>query len=57
MFCQIYFHGHSVGGTNPSLLEAMAAKAFIISHDNSFNRTVLPEESVFFKTALMWQVI
>ncbi|HNP24261.1 MAG TPA: DUF1972 domain-containing protein [Panacibacter sp.] len=50
-FCQIYFHGHSVGGTNPSLLEAMAAKAFIISHDNSFNRTVLPEESVFFKNS------
>jgi glycosyltransferase involved in cell wall biosynthesis len=27
-----YFHGHSVGGTNPSLLEAMAAKCLILAH-------------------------
>ncbi|HEX6332914.1 MAG TPA: DUF1972 domain-containing protein, partial [Flavisolibacter sp.] len=33
----VYFHGHSVGGTNPSLLEAMASRVFIAAHDNAFN--------------------
>ena len=43
-----YFHGHSVGGTNPSLLEAMAASAFIIAHDNEFNRSVLGNDALYF---------
>jgi len=34
----LYFHGHSVGGTNPSLLEAMAGGVLIVAHDNPFNR-------------------
>lgn len=36
-----YFHGHSVGGTNPSLLEAMACGCFVLAHDNVFNKAVL----------------
>jgi hypothetical protein len=40
-FSNFYFHGHSVGGTNPSLLEAMASNAFIIAHDNHFNKSIL----------------
>jgi Glycosyltransferase len=47
-FSYIYFHGHSVGGTNPSLLEAMAAKAFIVAHDNLFNKAVLGNDALFF---------
>jgi glycosyltransferase involved in cell wall biosynthesis len=47
-FCGIYFHGHSVGGTNPSLLEAMAAQAFISAHNNPFNRVVLGDDALFF---------
>lgn len=43
-----YFHGHSVGGTNPSLLEAMAAGCFIFSHDNTFNRSVLGENACYY---------
>jgi glycosyltransferase involved in cell wall biosynthesis len=43
-----YFHGHSVGGTNPSLLEAMAAGCLIIAHDNSFNRSILHNNAFFF---------
>ncbi|MDL2214578.1 DUF1972 domain-containing protein [Dysgonomonas sp. OttesenSCG-928-M03] len=48
-FSSAYFHGHSVGGTNPSLLEAMASQAFIIAHDNPFNHKVLGGDSIYFK--------
>lgn len=44
----IYFHGHSVGGTNPSLLEAMASHAFICAHDNIFNKSILEKNSFYF---------
>ncbi len=33
-----YFHGHRVGGTNPSLVEALGAGNAVIAHDNRFNR-------------------
>jgi len=45
------FHGHSAGGTNPSLLEAMAAGAFIIAHNNPCNKWVLGENAVYFHSA------
>lgn len=45
---QLYFHGHSVGGTNPSLLEAMACEVPICAHDNVFNRSVLAENAHYF---------
>lgn len=48
---RLYFHGHSVGGTNPSLVEAMASNAFIAAHDNPFNRSVLEDNALYFKTA------
>lgn len=47
-YSNIYFHGHSVGGTNPSLLEAMASQALICAHDNVFNRDVLGENAFYF---------
>ena len=47
-FSQLYFHGHSVGGTNPSLLEAMASGALIVAHDNVFNRSVLASDAFYF---------
>ena len=43
-----YVHGHSVGGTNPSLLEAMACGNLIICHDNVFNREVARDTAWFF---------
>jgi glycosyltransferase involved in cell wall biosynthesis len=49
-FAQAYFHGHSVGGTNPSLLEAMACKSFIWAHQNSFNKSILGEDALYFST-------
>lgn len=45
----LYFHGHSVGGTNPSLLEAMASNCLIVANDNVFNRGVLGEDALYFK--------
>lgn len=50
-FSKAYLHGHSVGGTNPSLLEAMSCRSFIMSHDNAFNRGVLGDEAIYFSTA------
>jgi glycosyltransferase involved in cell wall biosynthesis len=44
-------HGHSVGGTNPSLLEAMATKTFILSHDNRFNKSVIEENAFYFSNS------
>ncbi len=38
-----YLHGHSVGGTNPSLLRAMGSGAPVASYDVNFNREVLGE--------------
>jgi glycosyltransferase involved in cell wall biosynthesis len=37
----VYFHGHSVGGTNPALVQAMAAGAPILARDTIYNREVL----------------
>lgn len=51
IFTSLYFHGHSVGGTNPSLLEAMASKALIAAHDNAFNRAILDDDACYFVTA------
>jgi glycosyltransferase involved in cell wall biosynthesis len=48
----LYFHGHSVGGTNPSLLEAMASKACICAHDNPFNRAILEDGGFYFQTSI-----
>lgn len=50
-FSWIYFHGHSTGGTNPSLLEAMASKALVFAHENAFNRSVLGEDAYYFSSA------
>lgn len=47
----IYVHGHQVGGTNPSLVEAMGAGNPIIAHDNPFNRWVAGEGARYFNGA------
>ncbi len=46
--CMIYVHGHSAGGTNPSLVEAMALKLPIIAFDVNFNRFTLNNQGLFF---------
>ena len=43
-----YIHGHQVGGTNPSLVEALGAGNAVLAHDNPFNRWVSGEGARFF---------
>ena len=50
--CQFYVHGHSAGGTNPSLVEAMALSLPVISFDVDFNRYTLDNNGIFFKSAI-----
>jgi glycosyltransferase involved in cell wall biosynthesis len=45
--CGAYFHGHSVGGTNPALVQAMACGAPTVARDTAFNREVLKDSGVF----------
>jgi glycosyltransferase involved in cell wall biosynthesis len=46
-----YLHGHTVGGTNPSLVEALAAGNPVIAHDNKYNRWVADDAALFFRSA------
>lgn len=46
--CFAYVHGHSVGGTNPSLLKAMGFGNCILALDTVFNREVLADGGLFF---------
>lgn len=50
-YSTVYFHGHTVGGTNPSLLEAMASQALIIANDNIFNKSILGDDAYYFSTS------
>lgn len=50
--CLSYLHGHSVGGTNPSLLRAMGAGAPVTAFDVNFNREVGVDASRYFTNAL-----
>ena len=45
-----YAHGHSVGGTNPSLLRAAGAGAYVVAYDCIFNREVLDGDGDYFRT-------
>jgi len=47
----LYMHGHRVGGTNPSLVESLAAGSPVLAHDNPFNRWVAGNKAVFFVDA------
>ncbi len=46
--CYAYLHGHSVGGTNPSLLRAMGYGSCVLALDTVFNREVLADAGRFF---------
>tara|TARA_B110000459_G_scaffold202732_1_gene256671 strand:+ start:1207 stop:2283 length:1077 start_codon:yes stop_codon:yes gene_type:complete len=50
-YSNLYFHGHTVGGTNPSLLEAMASQALVCANDNIFNRSILGRDAHYFMSS------
>lgn len=47
-YSRLYVHGHQVGGTNPSLVEALGAANPVLAHDNQFNRWVAGPEAAYF---------
>lgn len=49
-YSRIYLHGHRVGGTNPSLVEALGAGCAVVAHDNHFNRWVAGDGAAYFST-------
>ncbi len=48
-FAALYVHGHQVGGTNPSLVEALGCGTPVLCHDNPFNRWVAGVCGFYFK--------
>jgi glycosyltransferase involved in cell wall biosynthesis len=53
LYCNAYayIHGHTVGGTNPTLLHALGYSACILARENPFNREVLAGHGLLFKNA------
>lgn len=47
--CKAYVHGHSAGGTNPSLVEAMNLRLPIMAYDVNFNVSTTENEALYFK--------
>ncbi len=48
-YARLYIHGHTVGGTNPSLVEALAAGTPILAQDNRFNQWVAGDKAHYFR--------
>ena len=46
--CSIYIHGHSAGGTNPSLVEAMSLSLPIIAYDVKYNKETTHYKACYF---------
>ena len=49
--CSLYVHGHSCGGTNPSLVEAMYLGLPIAAFDVNFNRETTENKALYFFSA------
>jgi glycosyltransferase involved in cell wall biosynthesis len=47
----LYIHGHSAGGTNPSLVEMMHFGVPVMAYDCTYNRFTTDEKALFFKDA------
>lgn len=48
--CSFYIHGHSAGGTNPSLVEMMHFAKNIVAFDCDYNRASTEEQALFFSS-------
>jgi len=53
--CKIYIHGHSAGGTNPSLVEAMNLGLPIVAFDVVYNRETTEHKAKYFSDVLSLQ--
>jgi glycosyltransferase involved in cell wall biosynthesis len=51
MKASIYIHGHSAGGTNPSLVEAMSLQLPVIAYDVIYNRKTTEEGCLYFSSS------
>jgi len=49
--CYVYVHGHSAGGTNPSLVEAMRLGLPVLAFDVAFNKATTEHQAVYFASA------
>ncbi len=50
--CAIYLHGHSAGGTNPALVEAMSLGLPILAYANNFNKYTTQNKALYFLNSL-----
>jgi glycosyltransferase involved in cell wall biosynthesis len=48
--CKLYIHGHSVGGTNPSLVEAMCIGLPVSAYDVSYNRSTTENKALYWNS-------
>ncbi len=48
--CFLYVHGHSAGGTNPSLVEAMYLRLPVFAYDVSYNHATMQNKGLYFKS-------
>lgn len=48
--CSVYVHGHSAGGTNPSLVEMMHFSRPIVAFDCPFNRATMEGKGDYFSS-------
>ena len=49
--CMVYIHGHSAGGTNPALVEAMFLGLPIIAFSNGFNEYTTENKAIYFNNS------
>jgi glycosyltransferase involved in cell wall biosynthesis len=49
--CRLYIHGHSVGGTNPSLVEAMCLGLCVVAFGVNYNRSTTYDSALYFSDA------
>lgn len=50
--CKLYIHGHSAGGTNPSLVEAMSIGVPIAAYDVIYNKETTKNKAIYFSDAV-----
>ncbi len=55
--CSVYIHGHSAGGTNPSLVEIMHFAKPVIAFDCKYNRASMEDRGYYFESAEKLQQI